>query len=64
MTHFQIAERLVAGLDAVDPVAFVGVEHLVFHGKAATSRPTAGAPARFSLSAASVQKTTFSDDRR
>src|ERR1035438_949381 len=33
MAHFQIAERLVARLHAIDPVALVGVEHLVFHGQ-------------------------------
>src|ERR1019366_436464 len=52
MTHFQVAERLVAALDAIDPIAFVGVEHLVFHRF--TSRPTARAGAGGACSAAAA----------
>src|SRR5450759_1514851 len=53
MAHFQVAERLVTALDAIDPIAFVGVEHLVFHRF--TSRPTTRGGAGGALAAAAAR---------
>src|ERR1035441_8014181 len=52
VSHLQSTERLVAALDAIDPIAFVGVEHLVFH-RFAARRPAPRAAA-FSLAASAA----------
>src|ERR1039457_4471401 len=51
MPQLQIAERFVARLDTTDPVALVGVEHLLFQRFAATWGAAARASAGFTLCA-------------
>src|ERR1035437_5600847 len=51
MAQLQIAERFVARLDTTDPVALVGVEHLLFQRFAATWGAAARASAGFTLCA-------------